>query len=100
MIGAIESARRLGICIGIGATIALATSFLDAWFYHRGSRSAALLFNNCIIGVAVSLLMYLILVLKARKRERGVSLETIQREAALQERNRLAHEFHDNMAQS
>jgi signal transduction histidine kinase len=100
MIRARDSARRLGICIGTGTGVALANSFLDASFYQRGYPSTAILINNCVIGAVVSLLIYLVLILHARKRDREVSLEIIRREAVLRERHRLAHEFHDNVARS
>jgi signal transduction histidine kinase len=73
-----EDTTRVFLCIGIGASVALVNSFLDALFYRRSLVSGAILLNDCVIGAVVSMLVYGSVSWLARRQEEAGVLKLME----------------------
>lgn len=94
--------RRFRILFGVafGSLIAVANWALEIYFAKLGVPPAETFLNDLIIGTASALLAYAWATLLAERQMREFAAEKLKEVAVLQERNRIAREIHDTVAQS
>jgi signal transduction histidine kinase len=91
---------RILIGIAFWALIAFASWALEIYFANLGVPPAEAFLNDFIIGTAPALLAYAWVELLAERQMREFVAEKVKGVAVLKERNRMAREIHDTVAQS
>jgi len=94
-----ERQRRILIAIGIGILLTLANYATQVLFVRLGISVADNPFDDLLLGTVGGLLAYIWVTLLGERESRRHLAERIRQEALSEERNRMARELHDTMAQ-
>src|SRR5439155_21417022 len=94
-----ERQRRILVAIGIGILLTLANYATQVLFVRLGISVADNPFDDLLLGTVGGLLAYIWVTLLEERESRIHLAERIRQEALSEERNRMARELHDTMAQ-
>ncbi|MGB7284786.1 MAG: sensor histidine kinase [Candidatus Acidiferrum sp.] len=94
-----EHRKRLFIGLLFGASISLVGWAVDIYFGRIGISADDIFLNDFLLGIIAALLAYAWVTLQAERHLREQTRQGIKQEAVLEERNRMAREFHDTVAQ-
>jgi signal transduction histidine kinase len=94
--------RRYRLLVGIafGALIAVASWALEAYFDRLGVPPDKTFLNDFLVGAGAAFLAYVWLTLLAERQLREFAAEKLKEVTLLKERNRMARDIHDTVAQS
>jgi signal transduction histidine kinase len=94
-----EHQKRLAIGIAFGSFISVIGWAVDIYLARLGISAADPFLNDFLLGAISALLAYAWVTLQAERHLRREAAQRIKQEAVLEERSRMAREFHDTVAQ-